>query len=79
MGIGDSLGGLGEQLNKLKNEHGDKINDFVDNAQEQHGSKLGQHADKVNEFVDGAQERHLGDVPGEGEPPAPPVPPADRR
>jgi hypothetical protein len=60
MGIGDNLGGLGENVNKMKDEHGDQINDAVDNAQEQHSDRLGEHAGKANEFVDGAQEQHLG-------------------
>lgn len=68
MGFGDNLGGLGENLENLKNEHGDKINEGVDSLQEQHGDKLGEHASKANDFVDGAQEQHLGGQPGEENP-----------
>ncbi|MGO1183516.1 MAG: Rv0909 family putative TA system antitoxin [Micrococcaceae bacterium] len=52
--------GLGDKLNDLKNEHGDKANDEIDNAQKQHSDKLGDNADKVNNAVDGAQEKFLG-------------------
>ena len=48
MGIGD--------LNNLANQHSDKIDEAVDNAQEQHGDKLGEHGDTVDKGVDGAQE-----------------------
>lgn len=51
MGIGD--------LGNLANQHSDKINDAVDNAQEQHADKLGEHADLANKGVDGAQEKFL--------------------
>jgi hypothetical protein len=47
-------------LGNLANEHGDQINDSVDNAQEQHGDKLGEHGDQINDAVDGAQEKFLG-------------------
>lgn len=47
-------------------ENQDKINDSVDNAQEQHGDKLGKHGDKVNDFVVGQQEKRLGDGEGQG-------------
>lgn len=57
MGIGD--------LNNLANQHSDKINDAVDNAQEQHGDKLGEHGDTVNKGVDGAQEKFLSGDEGE--------------
>ncbi|OFR91052.1 hypothetical protein FM125_07950 [Micrococcus lylae] len=51
MGIGD--------LGNLANEHSDKINDAVDQAQEQHGDKLGEHKDTVNKGIDGAQDKFL--------------------
>ena len=51
MGIGD--------LGNLANQHSDKINEQVDNAQEQHGDKLGEHKDKVNQGIDAAQEKFL--------------------
>lgn len=57
MGIGD--------LNNLANQHSDKINDAVDNAQEQHGDKLGEHGDTVNKGVDSAQEKFLSGDEGE--------------
>ena len=57
MGIGD--------LNNLANQHSDKINEAVDNAQEQHGDKLGEHGDTVNKGVDGAQETFLSGDEGE--------------
>lgn len=57
MGIGD--------LNNLANQHSDKINDAVDNAQEQHGDKLGEHGDTVNKGVDAAQEKFLSGDEGE--------------
>lgn len=60
MGLGDNLGGLGENIEKLKNEHGDQINQGVDGAQEKFGDKLGGHRDAVNGAVDGAQEKFLG-------------------
>lgn len=49
-----------DNLGNLADEHGDKINDAVDGAQEKHGDKLGEHGDKVNGAVDGAQEKFLG-------------------
>lgn len=49
-----------DNLGNLANEHGDKINEVVDGAQEQHGDKLGEHGDKINEAVDGGQEKFLG-------------------
>ena len=57
MGIGD--------LNNLANQHSDKIDEAVDNAQEQHGDKLGEHGDTVNKGVDGAQEKFLSWDEGE--------------
>ncbi|MFI8808595.1 Rv0909 family putative TA system antitoxin [Micrococcus luteus] len=57
MGIGD--------LNNLADQHSDKINEAVDNAQEQHGDKLGEHGDTVNKGVDGAQEKFLSGDEGE--------------
>ena len=57
MGIGD--------LNNLANQHSDKIDEAVDNAQEQHGDKLGEHADTVNKGVDGAQAKVLSGDEGE--------------
>lgn len=57
MGIGD--------LNNLANQHSDKIDEAVDNAQEQHGDKLGEHGDTVNKGVDGAQEKFLSEDEGE--------------
>ena len=57
MGIGD--------LNNVANQHSDKINEAVDNAQEQHGDKLGEHGDTVNKGVDGAQEKFLSGDEGE--------------
>lgn len=57
MGIGDP--------NNLANQHSDKINEAVDNAQEQHGDKLGEHGDTVNKGVDGAQEKFLSGDEGE--------------
>lgn len=57
MGIGD--------LNNLANQHSDKIDKAVDNAQEQHGDKLGEHGDTVNKGVDGAQEKFLSGDEGE--------------
>lgn len=57
MGIGD--------LNNLANQHSDKINEAVDNAQEKHGDKLGEHGDTVNKGVDGAQEKFLSGDDGE--------------
>ena len=57
MGIGD--------LNNLANQHSDKINEAVDNAQEQHGDKLGEHGDTVNKGVDSAQEKFLSGDEGE--------------
>lgn len=54
MGIGD--------LNNLANQHSDKINEAVDNAQEQHGDK---HGDTVDKGVDGAQEKFLSGDEGE--------------
>ncbi len=57
--------GLGDMVNKGKDfmgndENQDKINGFVDNAQEKHGDKLGAHGDKVNDFVDDQQEQRFG-------------------
>ena len=60
MGIGD--------LGNLANEHSDKINEQVDNAQEQHGDKLGQHKDTVNKGVDGAQDKFLNGGENKGVP-----------
>ena len=57
MGIGD--------LNNLANQHSDKINEAVDNAQEQPGDKLGEHGDTVNKGVDVAQEKFLSGDEGE--------------
>ena len=57
MGIGD--------LNNLANQHSDKIDEAVDNAQEQHGDKLGEHGDTVNKGVDGEQEKFLSGDEGE--------------
>ncbi|MBY0170958.1 antitoxin [Micrococcus luteus] len=57
MGIGD--------LNNLANQHSDKIDEAVDNAQEQHGDKLGEHGDTVDKGVDGAQEKFLSGDEGE--------------
>ena len=51
MGIGD--------LGNLANENSDKINDAVDQAQEQHGDKLGEHKDTANKGIDGAQDKFL--------------------
>lgn len=59
MGIGD--------LGNLANEHSDKINEHVDNAQEQHGDKLGQHKDTVNQGVDGAQDKFLNGGENQGD------------
>lgn len=42
-----------------KDNHG-KINETIDKAQKQHGSKLDKHGDKVNKFVDGQQEKRFG-------------------
>ncbi|MDN5755589.1 MAG: Rv0909 family putative TA system antitoxin [Arthrobacter sp.] len=56
MGLGDSLGGLGDKAKDLKNEHGDKINEGVDAAQDKFGDQLGDHKDAI----DGAQEKFLG-------------------
>ncbi|MGY5319875.1 Rv0909 family putative TA system antitoxin [Neomicrococcus lactis] len=67
MGFGDNLGGLGEQLNNLKNEHGDKINEGADSLQEQHSDKLGEHAGAANDFIDGLQTEHLGQEQPTGE------------
>ncbi len=56
-----------ENLGNIKDQHGDKINEGVDDLQEQHGAEK-QHGDKlgdqVNQAVDGAQEKFLG---GQGE------------
>ena len=57
MGIGD--------LNNLANQHSDKFDEAVDNAQEKHGDKLGEHGDTVNKGVDGAQEKFLSGDEGE--------------
>lgn len=57
MGIGN--------LGDMANQHSDKINEQVDNAQEQHGDKLGEHKDTVNNAVDGLQDKHLGGNQGE--------------
>ena len=57
MGIGD--------LNNLANQHSDKIDEAVDNAQEQHGDKLVEHGDTVDKGVDGAQEKFLSGDEGE--------------
>ncbi|MFI2541552.1 Rv0909 family putative TA system antitoxin [Micrococcus luteus] len=57
MGIGD--------LNNLANQHSDKIDEAMDNAQEKHGDKLGEHGDTVNKGVDGAQEKFLSGDEGE--------------
>lgn len=56
MGLGDNLGGLGENMEKLKNEHGDQINEGIDGAQEKFGDKIPVDAEKI----DGAQEQFLG-------------------
>ena len=48
-----------ENLGNIKDQHGDQINEQVDNLQEQHGDKLGQHKDQVNQGIDGAQEKFL--------------------
>lgn len=56
MGFGDALNNLGDKAQQLKEEHGDQVNETVDNLQEEHGDKLGQHADKVNGAVDKGQE-----------------------
>jgi hypothetical protein len=56
-----------ENPGNIKDQHGDKINESVDKAQEQHGAEK-QHGDKlgdqVNQAVDGAQDKFLG---GQGE------------
>ncbi|GAA1126200.1 hypothetical protein [Citricoccus alkalitolerans] len=49
-----------DNLGNLADEHGDKLNETVDGAQEQHGDKLGEHGDAVNGAVDGAQYKFLG-------------------
>ncbi|NUL44706.1 hypothetical protein F7P69_05785 [Cellulosimicrobium funkei] len=56
-----------DNLGNLADEHGDKINETVDGAQEQHGDKLGQHGDAVNGAVDGAQENFLGGQGNQGQ------------
>lgn len=56
MGLGDNLGGLGDKAEDFKNEHGDKINQGVDAAQDKFGDQLGDHKDSI----DGAQEKFLG-------------------
>lgn len=56
MGLGDNLGGLGENIENLKNEHGDQINQGIDGAQEKFGDKLPADAEQI----DGAQEKFLG-------------------
>lgn len=56
MGLGDNLGGLGENIENLKNEHGEKINQGVDAAQDKFGDQLGEHEGAI----DGAQEKFLG-------------------
>lgn len=61
MGLGDNVGGLGEKAENLKNEHGDKINQGVDGAQDKFGDKLGGHEDAI----DGAQEKFLGGQDGQ--------------
>jgi nucleoid-associated protein YgaU len=48
---------MAENLGNMKDQHGDKISDGVDKAQEKHGEKLG---DKGNQAVDGAQDKLLG-------------------
>ena len=62
MGLGDNLGGLGENVEKLKKEHGDQINQGVDAAQDKFGDQLGKHEGAI----DGAQEKFLGGGEGEG-------------
>lgn len=49
---------MADNLGNLKDQHGDKVNQGVDKAQEQHGDKLG---DKGNQAVDSAQDKLLGD------------------
>ncbi|MBM6622959.1 hypothetical protein JTF08_15200 [Micrococcaceae bacterium RIT802] len=56
MGLGDNLGGLGENIENLKNEHGDQINQGIDGAQEKFGDKFPADAEQI----DGAQEKFLG-------------------
>lgn len=57
-----------DDMKNLANEHSDKINEHVDDAQDQHGDKLGQHSDKVNQGVDAAQDKFLaGDVQDKAE------------
>ncbi|GAA3710738.1 hypothetical protein GCM10022377_25400 [Zhihengliuella alba] len=56
MALGDNLGGLGDKFNELKEQHGDQVNEHVDNLQEQHGDKLGEHQDTVDGAVDKGQE-----------------------
>ncbi|GAA1336445.1 hypothetical protein [Arthrobacter roseus] len=63
--------GLKDMVNKAKDfmgneENHDKINGFVDNAQEKHGDKLGAHGGKVNDFVDRQQEERFGSGQGQG-------------
>lgn len=56
MGLGDNLGGLGENIENLKNEHGDQINQGIDGAQDKFGDKL----PVDSEQIDGAQDQFLG-------------------
>ena len=49
-----------ENLGNIKEQHGEQINEQVDNLQGQHGDKLGQHQDHVDQGVDGVQEKFLG-------------------
>ncbi|MDO5633890.1 MAG: Rv0909 family putative TA system antitoxin [Micrococcus sp.] len=59
MGIGN--------IGDMANQHSDKINEQIDNAQEQHGDKLGEHKDTVNNAVDGAQDKFLNGGENKGD------------
>lgn len=58
MGFGSIAKKAKDYLSNKEN-HG-KINESIDKAQKQHGSKLGTHGEKVNKFVDGQQEKRFG-------------------
>lgn len=58
MGLGNIAKKAKDYLGNKEN-HG-KINETIDKARKQHGSKLGKHGEKVNKFVDGQQDKRFG-------------------
>ena len=54
---------LGDKFKKLQDEHGDRINEVVDDAQAKHSDRLGQHQDTANKLIDQAQDKFLKNDP----------------